>query len=52
MALLLILLSGYGVSYDGYEDQKHYLQINTPSVDYGIIVSEDGIECDMIFYKK
>ena len=52
IAFLFLVLSGYGIGYDGFEDNKHYFQINTPSVDYGIVVSEKGIDCDMIYCKN
>jgi hypothetical protein len=53
MNILLILAAmGYGIGYDGFEDNKHYFQINTPKTNYGIVVSEKGIDCDMIYYKN
>lgn len=44
--------SGYGFGYDGCVDKEYYFQVNTPTADYGIVVSEDSIYCDTIFYKK
>ncbi len=53
--LLLFTLtwnSGYSFGYDGVLDEDHYFYITTPEVDYGIVVSDDKIYCDTIFYKN
>lgn len=52
MFLLSLVFSGYGLWYDGCYENKHYFQINTPKVDYGIVVSEREVYCDTVFYKK
>lgn len=44
--------SGYCFGYDGRVNQDHYFHICTPEVDYGIVVSDDEIYCDTIFYKN
>jgi hypothetical protein len=54
---LIVLFSvifsfGYGVSYDGKVEGKHYLQVNTPEADYGLIVEKDKVYCDMVYTKK
>lgn len=46
-----LLLAGYGIGYDGYEGEKHYFQINTPTADYGIVVSDKEIYCDVVSHK-
>lgn len=46
---LLLMLTGYGFSYDGCVDDKYYFQINTPKTDYGIVVSADEVYCDTIY---
>jgi hypothetical protein len=51
-AILTLVLCGYGFSYDGFLDNKYYFQVNTPDTDYGIVVSEKGIDCDMVFHKN
>lgn len=48
MILILALLAGYGFSYDGFQDNKHYFQINTPEADYGWVLSESELYCDVI----
>lgn len=49
---LCVLLSNYGFSYDGLHDSKHYFQINTPEADYGWVLSEKELYCDVVYYKN
>ena len=51
MIFLAILMSGYGIGYDGYEANKYYFQVNTPKADYGIVVTEKEIYCDVMVEK-
>jgi hypothetical protein len=51
---LLCILSQYGFSYDGKEENKHYFQVNTPDTDYGFVMDTKTKEiyCDTIYTKK
>lgn len=51
MLLCLIWNSGYGVGYDGCDDKQHYFHVSTPKADYGIVVSEKEIYCDVVSLK-
>lgn len=48
---LILFLSNYGASYDGFSENKHYFQINTPKADYGIVLEDMNLYCDMIVEK-
>lgn len=56
MQLLIAIcaLMGYGVSYDGCHENNLLFQVNTPRVDYGIVVSTEKPEiyCDMVMYRE
>lgn len=51
---LLVFFLGYGIGYDGCEENKIYFHVNTPSADYGFIVQdkEPVIYCDIISIKE
>lgn len=55
-ALTLCTLLGYGVSYDGQLENKHFFQLNTPNVNYGFVVKIENqsttMYWDMIHYKN
>ena len=51
-AIFLILASGYGVGYEGYENGKLYVGTYTPNMEYGWVVTEREIYLDTIFEKK
>lgn len=51
-ALAMIMLSGYGVGYEGYNDNKLYVGVYTPSVEYGYVITEKEIYLDTIFVKE
>jgi hypothetical protein len=53
---LIVLFSvicsmGYGFHYDGKEEGKHYVQVNTPDADYGLVLEKDKIYCDMVVHQ-
>lgn len=48
---ICVLLSGYGVGYDGAEDNKHYFHVSTPQADYGFVLEESGVYCDVVSRK-
>jgi hypothetical protein len=50
--LLTLVLSGYGFGYDGSEQNNHYFHVNTPNADYGIVVSDQEIYCDVVSIKS
>lgn len=49
---LCILLFGYGAGYDGTQDNKHYFHLSTPKADYGFVLDESGITCDVVCEKN
>ena len=51
ITILTVLLAGYGLSYDGLHESKHYFQVNTPNADYGWVLSESELYCDIIFQR-
>lgn len=51
-ALAMIMLSGYGVGYEGYDNNKLYVGVYTPSVEYGYVITEKEIYLDTIFVKE
>lgn len=48
---LCVLLSGYGFGYDGTEENKHYFHVSTPTTDYGFVLEESGVTCDIVSLK-
>lgn len=52
IAILTVLLAGYGFSYDGCHDSKHYFQVNTPKADYGWVMTETELYCDTIYQRN
>ena len=50
-ALVMIVLSGYGMGYEGYENGKVYFGIYTPQTEYGYVITEKEIYLDTIFRK-
>lgn len=51
MIFLALLMAGYGIGYDGCEGNDHYFHVNTPAADYGIVVTEKEIYCDVVVEK-
>lgn len=54
-AFLSIVLSGFGLGYDGCSGDNYYFEVNTPNVDYGIVVELDQdpeVYCDVVSYKN
>lgn len=47
---LWIILSGFG--YDGSVDGKHYFHFSTPKADYGFVLDESGVTCDVVSEKQ
>ena len=52
ITILTVLLAGYGLSDDGLHESKHYFQVNTPNADYGWVLSESELYCDIIFQRN
>lgn len=48
---LCVLLSGYGIGYDGTEEDKHYFHVSTPTNDYGFVLDDSGVYCDLVSHK-
>lgn len=49
---LCVLLSGYGFGYDGSQDDKHYFHVTTPTTEYGFVLEESGVTCDVVNQKS
>lgn len=52
LTLALILLSGYGMGYEGYKDNKIYFGLYTPYAEYGYVLTEKEIYLDTVYIKK
>lgn len=50
-AIAMILFSGYGMGYEGYEDGKLYIGFYTPKAEYGYVLTEKEIYLDTVFIK-
>ena len=48
---IICLLSQYGIGYDGTEDNKHYFHVSTPKADYGFVLEDSGLSCDLVNLK-
>lgn len=48
---LWIIISGYGFGYDGSQDNKHYFHVSTPKADYGFVLEDSGVSCDIVSLK-
>ena len=51
-ALVMIVLSGYGMGYEGYENGKLYFGLYSPSTEYGYVLTEKEIYLDTVFRKE
>lgn len=51
-ALVMILFSGYGIGYEGYENNKLYFGLYSPSAEYGYVLTEQEIYLDTVYYKR
>ena len=54
LIVILSIVSQYGFHYDGFSEQKHYFQVNTPDTDYGFVMDTQTKEiyCDLVYTKK
>lgn len=48
---LCVILSQYSAGYDGTEEGRHYFHISTPEADYGLVLDDSGVNCDVIHLK-
>lgn len=51
-ALVMILFSGYGVGYEGYENNKLYIGVYTPTIEYGYVITEKEVYLDTVMVKE
>ena len=49
---ILIMFCGYGIGYEGYDHNKVYVGLYTPSVEYGYVITEKEIYLDSVFMKR
>lgn len=50
--IVMIVFSGYGVGYEGYDNGKVYFGLYTPDAEYGYVLTEKEIYLDTILIKK
>jgi hypothetical protein len=50
--MMMIGMLGYGAGFEGYDDEKWYFGVYTPTCEYGYVVTDRGIYLDTIFFKK
>lgn len=50
--ILMAIVLGYGVGYEGYSDGKLYVGVYTPTTEYGWVVTEKEIYLDTVLEKK
>lgn len=52
LTIVMILLGGYGMGYEGYENGKLYIGLYSPSAEYGYVITEKEIYLDTVFIKE
>jgi hypothetical protein len=43
---------GYGIGFEGYDEQKLRFGVYTPTAEYGYVVTDKEIYLDTVFRKK
>lgn len=51
LAIIILIMSGYGFGYEGYENGKLHVGLYTPRVEYGYVISDKEIYLDTVFEK-
>lgn len=50
--VVLIMFCGYGIGYEGYSDNKLYIGLYAPNVEYGYVITEKEIYLDAVYVKR
>lgn len=50
-AIIMLVMSGYGCGYEGYENGKLRVGLYTPNAEYGYVISDKEIYLDTVLEK-
>lgn len=50
--MTVIMFCGYGIGYEGYRDNKLYIGLYSPNIEYGYAISDKEIYLDTVYIKR